>query len=214
MFLFFLKHWKSQVFVFIFFFFVYENDSPSFFFLVFCNRDLSWQSLSEHDQYWRFAGIWFLLFFFIGKCLFLSVFLSIIWTKKRRESERYLPTFNYSTASSREREVSTKQVSQFLFNGAYLINMLNRFNIDRTRSKWCRKRMCNSIQWKLTNKPKTHIILNFGLLDLFHNLNLHCILQKLMNFLPLIFKQLTFIILIIKNRYSFFKVLQRSFVIS
>lgn len=88
-----------------------------------------------------------------------------------------------------EKEMSTKQVSHFLlsffFDGAHLINMLNRFNSQRMRLEWCRKRMFNGTHWIRLNRErerkKAGIFIRKWHLDLFRILQFHIYIYQLPN---------------------------------
>lgn len=120
-----------------------------------CNQDLSSHTLTIIIRIRSILTLCLHLFEFLF--LSLSIFfclsdvnlvlLVLFEQKKKLARDRYLPTFNYTTTTtSRERNVNNASLIFSFFYGAYLINMLNRFNSQRMRSLF-RKRMFNSTYW-------------------------------------------------------------------
>jgi hypothetical protein len=118
------------------------------------------QSSFGHDQYWRIVLTYSSHFFWRQSRSFPLFYLN---RKKKLARDRYLPTFNYTTAS-RERNVNKASLIFSFFDGAYLINMLNRFNSERTRSQF-RKRMFNSTYWIIKIREKKRNLIGVYFLD-------------------------------------------------
>ncbi len=103
-----------------------------------------------HDQYWRIAltypNLFHSLFFWRH-----SRSLYFIWTEKKMARDRYLPTFNYTTTTKKRKKCqqSKSHIYYFFFDGAYLINVLNRFNSERTRSKFRKQQKKSHRSWVL-----------------------------------------------------------------
>jgi len=81
--------------------------------------------------------------------------MCFIWTEKKDKRQRDICLLLIIRRQA-EKEMSTKQVSHFFFDGTYLINTFNRFNSERVWGQ-------TGVQWNTTGEQKNpKIIWNFG----------------------------------------------------